>query len=142
MATDCAMSPFATAGLFSEIRGYGCEADTLNRHTLNIIAYHHFKRQTATKAKGVFYLSVDPLQIDALVALLYIDLSDLDSVHAFVAELCTMTQKVDILVNNAGVMHVACKRTKQGFEPHIGVNYLGHYALTGQFDVNVCRVHL
>jgi NAD(P)-dependent dehydrogenase (short-subunit alcohol dehydrogenase family) len=56
-----------------------------------------------------------------------LDLADLGSVRRFVAALDT---KVDVLINNAGVMNVPQGRTADGFETHIGVNHLGHFALT------------
>ena len=36
-------------------------------------------------------------------------------------------KRLDVLVNNAGVMDIGKKRqvTKDGFELHLGVNYLG-----------------
>ena len=37
---------------------------------------------------------------------------------------------VDVLVNNAGVMGQSLPRTADGFEAHMGTNYLGHFALT------------
>jgi NAD(P)-dependent dehydrogenase (short-subunit alcohol dehydrogenase family) len=39
-------------------------------------------------------------------------------------------ESVDVLVNNAGVMGQSLPRTAEGFEPHVGINYLGHFALT------------
>lgn len=55
-----------------------------------------------------------------------LDLGDLASVRAFAASV----KSVDVLVNNAGVMGMPLTRTSDGFEAHIGVNHLGHFALT------------
>ena len=35
-----------------------------------------------------------------------------------------------MLVNNAGVLGLPLTRTADGFEAHMGTNYLGHFALT------------
>lgn len=56
-----------------------------------------------------------------------LDLSSLESIRAFAAD---WHDDIDILVNNAGVLHTVETRTHDGFEAHIGVNHLGHFALT------------
>jgi NAD(P)-dependent dehydrogenase (short-subunit alcohol dehydrogenase family) len=56
-----------------------------------------------------------------------LDLTDLDSIHAF-AE--AWDGELDVLINNAGVMAVPQGKTKDGFELQIGTNHLGHFALT------------
>ena len=56
----------------------------------------------------------------------HLDLADLSSVRRF----ADSVETVDVLVNNAGVMGQALPRTADGFEPHMGTNYLGHFALT------------
>ena len=56
----------------------------------------------------------------------YLDLADLSSVRRF----AETVQSVDVLVNNAGVMGQTLPRTVDGFEAHMGTNYLGHFALT------------
>jgi protochlorophyllide reductase len=66
----------------------------------------------------------------AKVTVRLLDLSDLESVKKFAVDLQQDYPAIDILVNNAGVMNVASQLTKQGFEYHFGVNYLGHYLLT------------
>lgn len=60
-----------------------------------------------------------------------LQLDDLASVHQFAEEFKGKYQRLDVLVNNAGIMAVPFGKTKDGFEMHIGVNYLGHFALTG-----------
>jgi NAD(P)-dependent dehydrogenase (short-subunit alcohol dehydrogenase family) len=67
-----------------------------------------------------------------------LDLADLSSVRAFVAEL---DGPVDVLINNAGLMAIPERRTADGFEMQVGTNFLGHFALTGLLlDVITDRV--
>ena len=59
-----------------------------------------------------------------------LDLTSLASVAAFAASHAT---PIDILVNNGAVMGLPTRRlTEDGFEQQIGVNYLGHFALTAR----------
>jgi NAD(P)-dependent dehydrogenase (short-subunit alcohol dehydrogenase family) len=68
---------------------------------------------------------------NAKLDLMELDLSSLDSVRNFSAGVPKKYDNVDILINNAGVSVPQFSRTKDGFELHFGVNYLGHFALTG-----------
>lgn len=65
------------------------------------------------------------------VVVMPLDLSDLDSVRAFAAEVRATYNRLDLLINNAGIMFTPYGKTKQGFEQQFGVNHLGHFALTG-----------
>ena len=56
-----------------------------------------------------------------------LDLADLSRVRSFAAEF--EFERLDLLIANAGVMAVDRSVTADGFETHIGVNYLGHFAL-------------
>src|SRR6476659_374059 len=56
----------------------------------------------------------------------HLDLADLTSVRKF----ADSVDAVDVLVNNAGVLGLPLTRTADGFETHMGTNYLGHFALT------------
>lgn len=58
-----------------------------------------------------------------------LDLGDLASVHAFAA--AWGNDRLDLLINNAGVALVPYTRTVDGFESQFGINFLGHFALTG-----------
>jgi len=60
-----------------------------------------------------------------------LDLSDLDSVKTFANNFLQTKSKLDVLVNNAGVMVPPASKTRQGYELQFGVNFLGHFALTG-----------
>ena len=40
--------------------------------------------------------------------------------------------KLDLLINNAGLMAIDEATTEDGFEMQLGVNHLGHFALTAQ----------
>jgi len=60
-----------------------------------------------------------------------LDLSSLESVRAFAAELVTASPRLDLLINNAGIMMTPSRRTADGYELQFGTNHLGHFALTG-----------
>jgi NAD(P)-dependent dehydrogenase (short-subunit alcohol dehydrogenase family) len=60
-----------------------------------------------------------------------LDLADLGSVRRGAQEVTDRVGRLDVLMNNAGVMAPPLLRTKDGFESQIGVNHLGHFALTG-----------
>lgn len=68
---------------------------------------------------------------DARLHLKQLDLSSLQSVADFAAELVAEERPVSVLVNNAGVMYPPeRKETVDGFELQWGTNHLGHFALT------------
>ena len=60
-----------------------------------------------------------------------IDLSSLDSVRSFATTFLVGNTKLDLLINNAGVMIPPASLTADNFELQFGVNFLGHFALTG-----------
>lgn len=53
------------------------------------------------------------------------DLSSIESIKQFVEDVKTNEKSVHLLINNAGVMWHPEKLTKDGFEQHLGVNFLG-----------------
>ncbi len=67
---------------------------------------------------------------DASVEIVPLDLESLESVRAAAAQIMTRHAHIDILVNNAGVMAMPQRQTADGFEVQLGVNHLGHWALT------------
>ncbi len=68
---------------------------------------------------------------DADVSVQALDLASLDSIRSASAELHERFDAIDLLVNNAGVMFTPKSTTADGFELQLGVNHLGHFALTG-----------
>ncbi|MFI5868283.1 SDR family NAD(P)-dependent oxidoreductase [Streptomyces sp. NPDC051546] len=66
------------------------------------------------------------------VAVIGVDLADLESVRAAAAGLVRDEESLDLLLNNAGVMAVRSLRlTAQDLELQIGTNRFGQFALTG-----------
>lgn len=63
---------------------------------------------------------------NSAVRVVHLDLADLATVHGF-AE--AWSGPLDLLVNNAGIMHAPERRTEKGWEMHMAVNHLGHFAL-------------
>ncbi len=70
-----------------------------------------------------------------------LDLGSLASVAHFATAVSAAHEGViDILVNNAGVMGMPSREvTEDGFERQIGVNYLGHFALTARLKDALCK---
>jgi NAD(P)-dependent dehydrogenase (short-subunit alcohol dehydrogenase family) len=71
------------------------------------------------------------LNPSGVVEVMKLDLGDLDSVRQFAAAFQEQYDRLDMLINNAGIMVPPYGKTAQGFETQIGVNHLGHFALTG-----------
>ncbi|MGK5112531.1 oxidoreductase [Geodermatophilus sp. CPCC 205506] len=59
-----------------------------------------------------------------------LDLGDLSAVKTAADTVLAGHERVDLLVNNAGVMAMPQRTTADGFEVQLGVNHLGHWALT------------
>lgn len=68
---------------------------------------------------------------DADLSMVPLDLGSLRSVRDAAATILADHPRVDLLVNNAGVMAAPEGRTADGFETQLGVDHLGHWALTG-----------
>lgn len=69
---------------------------------------------------------------DAELTIVKLDLGSLDSVRAAAEEILAVHDSIDLLVNNAGVMGIPERRTTDGFEMQLGVDHLGHFALTAR----------
>ncbi|XP_055461191.1 dehydrogenase/reductase SDR family member on chromosome X isoform X1 [Psammomys obesus] len=64
------------------------------------------------------------------VHFLFLDLASLASVRKFARDFAALGLPLHVLVNNAGVMLEPRGETVDGFERHLGVNFLGHFLLT------------
>ncbi|XP_059109214.1 dehydrogenase/reductase SDR family member on chromosome X, partial [Peromyscus eremicus] len=65
------------------------------------------------------------------VDFLFLDLASLASVRKFARDFLSLGFPLHVLVNNAGVMLAPRgSTTADGFERHLGVNFLGHFLLT------------
>lgn len=60
-----------------------------------------------------------------------LDLSNLQKVREFAKGFLMDYDQLDLLINNAGVMIPPYSETEEGFESQMGVNYFGHFLLTG-----------
>ena len=70
-------------------------------------------------------------QPNAQIQVMELDLNSIESVKSFATEFSKSFDKLDILINNAGVMACPFSKTKDGMEIQMGVNHMGHFALTG-----------
>ncbi|MDR3035872.1 MAG: SDR family NAD(P)-dependent oxidoreductase [Kitasatospora sp.] len=67
----------------------------------------------------------------ASLSVVRLDLASLASVREAAAELRGRHDRLDLVINNAGLMMPPYGRTEDGFEQQLGINHLGHFALTG-----------
>lgn len=61
-----------------------------------------------------------------------LDLASLEQIREFAGRIKNDHNHLDLLINNAGVMTPPQNTTTDGFELQFGVNFLGHFVLTGQ----------
>lgn len=66
----------------------------------------------------------------ATIHLQSLDLASLESIGRAADEILERHDHLDLLINNAGVMYTEWQTTSDGFEFQMGVNHLGHFALT------------
>jgi len=67
----------------------------------------------------------------SIIQFMQLDLADLQSIHNFADTFRKSHAHLDVLLNNAAVKIVPYSLTHDGFESQMGVNHLGHFALTG-----------
>jgi len=67
----------------------------------------------------------------SIIQVMELDLADLKSIHNFAVTFRQSHAHLDVLLNNAAAMMVPYSLTKDGFESQMGINHLGHFALTG-----------
>ena len=75
---------------------------------------------------------------DATLDVRELDLGDSASIAAFAEGFTDEYDQLHVLCNNAGVMALPYGETADGFERQMGVNHLGHFALTGHLLDVLC----
>lgn len=68
---------------------------------------------------------------EGIVKFMQLDLGSLKSIHQFTESFKQQYSRLDVLLNNAGIMMDPYRTTEDGFESQVGINHLGHFALTG-----------
>lgn len=68
---------------------------------------------------------------EADLEIILLDLASLNSIEHFAGKFNERYDQLHGLLNNAGIMQTPYKTTEDGFELQMGVNHLGHFALTG-----------
>jgi len=118
--------------------GYETAKELAKKGSRVIITVRSKEKGEATLSR----LAKDIGNIENLVSFLELDLGSLSSVKKFAKEFIALNLPLHILVLNAGIMKspgadfigqemtYGFSLTSDGFEEHIGVNYLSHYYLT------------
>lgn len=101
-------------------------ATTLAKHGARVVMACRNAAKAAAAADHVRATATGPVEVVAL------DLANLASVDDCAAGFTRKEAKLDLLLNNAGLMAIDEARTDDGFEMQLGVNHLGHFALTAK----------
>ena len=105
--------------------GLGLEATkVLARHGAKVLLACRNAGKAEVAAEGVRAVATGAVETVPL------DLASLSSVAAAAKLVISTESRLDLLLNNAGLMAVDESRTEDGFETQLGVNHLGHFALT------------
>jgi NAD(P)-dependent dehydrogenase (short-subunit alcohol dehydrogenase family) len=78
---------------------------------------------------------------DSRLEVVALDLASLASVRDAATAIAASHDRVDVLVNNAGLMAIPERATADGFEMQLGVNHLGHFALTARLLPQLLLAH-
>lgn len=101
-------------------------AKVMAKHGARVIMACRNAAKAAAAADEVRATATGPVEVISL------DLASLASIDNCAAELRSNEQTLDLLLNNAGLMAIDEARTEDGFEMQLGVNHLGHFALTAK----------
>lgn len=105
--------------------GLGLEAaKVLASHGAKVLLACRNAQKAEDAAEGV--RAVAPAGVEVVP----LDLASLASVAAAADLVRHRESRLDLLVNNAGLMAIDESKTEDGFEMQLGVNHLGHFALT------------
>jgi len=109
--------------------GLGLEASKVfARHGARVLLACRNRQKAEAAATEVRAAAGGPADIEIVP----LDLASLDSVAAAAKLVLDQESRLDLLINNAGLMAIDESKTEQGFEVQLGVNHLGHFALTAQ----------
>ncbi len=92
----------------------------------NFLAYRNKVKAENAKSE-IIKNSLNPK-----VTLIECNLVSLDSVSSFVKAFKEMNLPLALLINNAGLSYARGRRSKDGFELNMAVNYVSHCVLTEQ----------
>ena len=116
-----------TAVITGANSGLGLAAATvMAKHGARVIMACRNAAKAEAAAEVVRQTATGPVEVISL------DLSSLASVDACASALLRDEQSLDLLMNNAGLMAIDEAKTEDGFEMQLGVNHLGHFALTAK----------
>jgi NAD(P)-dependent dehydrogenase (short-subunit alcohol dehydrogenase family) len=101
-------------------------AKVMAKHGARVIMACRNAAKASAAADEVRATATGPVEVISL------DLASLASVDKCSAELRSTEQTLDFLLNNAGLMAIDEAHTEDGFEMQLGVNHLGHFALTAK----------
>jgi NAD(P)-dependent dehydrogenase (short-subunit alcohol dehydrogenase family) len=101
-------------------------AKVMAKHGARVIMACRNAAKAEAAAESVRATATGPVEVVSL------DLGSLASVDACAKALLRDEQSLDYLMNNAGLMAIDESRTEDGFEMQLGVNHLGHFALTAK----------